>query len=84
MVISQVTYLKYCDGFWRDLSVSTKFGDLSDFAYALIGVSNERTTQPHSRDGSEIGKVYFNKLIILPKTSRFVFYAYLNSSREYV
>ena len=59
-------------------------GDLSDFAYALIGVSNERTTQPHSRDGSEIGMFYFNKLIILPKTSRFVFHAYFISCREYV
>ena len=61
-----------------------KFGDLSDFAYALIGVSNERTTQPHSRDGSEIGKFDFDKLIILPKTSRFVFHAYFISCREYV
>ena len=35
-----------CDGFWRNLRlvVGSDSGDLSDYAYALIGVSNERTT----------------------------------------
>ena len=74
---------KGCDGFWRNLRLV--LGSEICLTPPTRWLRSP-TKGPHNLTQEiAVKEIYFfNKLIVLPKTSRFIFYTYFISFREYV